>query len=144
MILTSLVKPGVRHPDRRARDQEATVRVVELVFLVLFAIAGYQEARRFARQTGRTPWGWSPWAWAILLGLFFIIGIILLAIAERQGRSRVRQPAAYIPTGYPPQQAGYPPPPPVYPPPGYPPSVYPPQPTTSGYIPDSTTILPNP
>ena len=59
-----------------------------VVFAVLFAIAGYQEARRFARQHGATPWGWDPWVWAVVMLLSWVIGLILLAIAERQGRSR--------------------------------------------------------
>ena len=61
--------------------------IVQLVIAVLFAVAGHQEARRFARQYGRTPWGWDPWVWAIVLGVSFIVGIVLLAIAERRGRA---------------------------------------------------------
>lgn len=57
-----------------------------LIFSALFALAGYQEARRFARQYGRTPWGWDPWVWAIVMFLSLLIGVVLLAIAERQGR----------------------------------------------------------
>src|SRR3954453_8114826 len=65
-----------------------------LVLAVLFAVAGYQEARRFARQYGQTPGGWDPWVWAVVMFLSWVIGIVLLAIAERQGRSRAaRQPA---------------------------------------------------
>ena len=61
--------------------------VVTLVLAAIFAVAGYQEARRFGRQYGRTPWGWDPAAWAAALGLSFIVGIVLLAVAERQGRA---------------------------------------------------------
>jgi hypothetical protein len=64
----------------------------ELVLAVVFAIAGYQEARRFSRQYGRTPWGWDPLVWALVLGLSFLIGIVLLAIAERQGRAKGARP----------------------------------------------------
>src|SRR3954451_18319497 len=83
------------------------------VLAVLFAIAGHQEARRFARQYGDTPWRWDPWGWAVVMFLSWVIGIVLLAIAERQGRSRAaRQPAyasgyvqpAYAQQGY---QQGY-------------------------------------
>src|SRR3954452_24279244 len=76
------------------------------VLAVLFAIAGYQEARRFARQFGATPWRWDPWVWAVVMFLSWVIGLILLAIAERQGRSRgpVRGdgylPQSYLPQGY--------------------------------------------
>jgi len=59
-----------------------------LLLVALFATAGYRRARYFERRYGRTPWGWRPWGWAIALGLSFIIGIVLLAIAERSGRSR--------------------------------------------------------
>jgi Protein of unknown function (DUF2510) len=65
-----------------------------LIFAVLFAVAGYQEARRFARQHGATPWGWDPWIWAVVMLLSWLIGVILLAIAERQGRHRARQVTA--------------------------------------------------
>ena len=73
--------------------------IVTLVFAALFAVAGYQEARRFGRQYGRTPWGWDPAAWAAALGLSLLIGIILLAIAERQDRAAAAgavPPAALI------------------------------------------------
>src|SRR3954453_12683493 len=72
-----------------------------LVLAVLFAIAGHQEARRFERQYGATPWRWDPWVWAVVMFLSWVIGVILLAIAERQGRNRAaRQPAyaaGYVP-----------------------------------------------
>lgn len=58
-----------------------------LVFAALFALAGYQEARRFHREYGNTPWNWEPLVWAIVLFLSWLIGIVLLAIAERQGRN---------------------------------------------------------
>jgi hypothetical protein len=61
--------------------------LVGIILAGLFAVAGYQEARRFARQYGRTPWGWDPIAWAVALGLSWVIGIVLLAVAERQGRA---------------------------------------------------------
>jgi hypothetical protein len=62
-----------------------------LIFSALFALAGYQEARRFARQHGATPWGWDPWVWAIVMFLSWVIGLVLLAIAERQGRRHPRR-----------------------------------------------------
>ena len=65
-----------------------------LIFAVLFAIAGYQEARRFAGQYGATPWRWNPWVWAVVMFLSWVIGLILLAVAERQGRRRARQSSA--------------------------------------------------
>jgi len=61
--------------------------LVGIILAALFAVAGYQEARRFGRQHGRTPWGWNPVVWAVALGLSLVIGIVLLAIAERQGRA---------------------------------------------------------
>jgi hypothetical protein len=59
---------------------------VYLVVAVVFGIAGFQEARRFGRQYGRTPWGWDPLVWGVVMFLSFIVGLILIAIAERQGR----------------------------------------------------------
>src|SRR3954463_9524099 len=69
------------------------------VLAVLFAIAGHQEARRFARQYGATPWRWDPWVWAVVMFLSWVIGLVLLAIAERQGRSRAARQPAYA-TGF--------------------------------------------
>jgi hypothetical protein len=59
----------------------------KLAVVVLFAVAGYQESRRFAKQYGRSPWGWPPLAWAAVLGLSFLIGLVLIAVAERGGRA---------------------------------------------------------
>lgn len=64
------------------------MNIAVLVLAVLFAVAGYQEAQRFAKQHGSTPWRWDPWVWAIVMFLSWVIGLILLAIAERQGRKR--------------------------------------------------------
>lgn len=58
----------------------------QLFILCLFGLAGYQEAQRFERQYGRTPWGLSPWIWAFMLFAVFVVGLILLAVAERMGR----------------------------------------------------------
>lgn len=57
-----------------------------LILAVVFGLAGFLEARRFGREYGRTPWGWNPWVWGIVMFLSFLIGVILIAIAERQGR----------------------------------------------------------
>src|SRR3954468_13919223 len=81
--------------------EEAPVNPALLVLAVLFSIAGYQEARRFERQYGATPWRWDPWVWAVVMFLSWVIGVIRLPIAERQGRNRAaRQPAyaaGYVP-----------------------------------------------
>ena len=73
--------------------------IPQLVLAALFALAGYKEAQRFSRQYGRTPWGWEPWGWALALGLSWVIGIVLLAIAERTGRAQAKRgattPATY-------------------------------------------------
>ena len=63
-----------------------------IVLSCVFGLAGYQEARRFGRVYGRTPWGWEPLVWAVIMFLSFIIGLILIAIAERQGRHRPARP----------------------------------------------------
>ena len=57
---------------------------------ILFAILGFLEARRFGRQYGRTPWGWSPWTWGVICGLSLLVGAILLAVARHQGISASR------------------------------------------------------
>jgi hypothetical protein len=66
------------------------VYLPQLILAALFALAGYKEAQRFARQYGRTPWGWQPWGWALALGLSWVVGIVLLAIAERAGRAQAK------------------------------------------------------
>ena len=70
---------------------------IRLVLIAIFAAAGYQRAQYFERRYGRTPWGWRPWGWAIVMGLSLVIGIVLLAIAERTGRIRAELvgPAQY-------------------------------------------------
>lgn len=81
-----------------------------LVLAVLFGVAGFLEARRFGREHGRTPWGWDPWVWGLVMFLSFLIGVILIAIAERQGRKAApvasyggygAQPPPYASTGQP-------------------------------------------
>jgi len=68
-----------------------------LVFAALFAFAGYREAQRFQRQYGNTPWGWDAWVWSVVLFLSWVIGIVLLAIAERQGRNKAASRRSYAP-----------------------------------------------
>lgn len=70
-----------------------------LVFAALFAVAGYQRARWFQREHGTTPWGWHPAVWGVVMFLSWVIGVILLAIAERQGRNRSSQQPAHS-SGY--------------------------------------------
>lgn len=65
-----------------------------LILCVLLTIAGYGEAQRFERQYGRTPWGLPPWTWALMLGLVWPIGLILLAVAERMGRGEAARAQA--------------------------------------------------
>src|SRR4051812_12877458 len=79
--------------------EEARMNPAVLVLAVLFAVAGFQEARRFERQYGQTPWRWDPWVWAVVMFLSWVIGVVLLAIAERQGRSRAARQPAYA-SGY--------------------------------------------
>jgi hypothetical protein len=70
------------------RLEVAVKLIIELAIALLFGLAGYKEAIRFAQQYGRTPWGLNPWIWAVALGISFFIGCLLLVIAERQGRAR--------------------------------------------------------
>jgi uncharacterized protein YqgC (DUF456 family) len=63
---------------------------VSIVLLVVFFVAGLLEARRFAERYGRSPWGWSPVFWGLVLGLVWPIGLVLLAIAERVGRAQAK------------------------------------------------------
>ena len=68
---------------------------VSLVIGLVFGFAGYQEAGRFAKRHGRTPWGWAPVVWGIVCFLSFLIGLVLLAIAERVGRNAAAKSAEY-------------------------------------------------
>jgi hypothetical protein len=63
---------------------------ISIVLLVVFFVAGFLEARRFAETYGRAPWGWSPVFWGAVLGLVWPIGLVLLAIAERVGRKQAK------------------------------------------------------
>jgi hypothetical protein len=64
---------------------------VSIVLLGIFFVAGFFEARRFDERYGRSPWGWSPVFWGLLLGLVWPIGLILLAVAERTGRAQAKK-----------------------------------------------------
>lgn len=65
-----------------------------IVLGVVFGIAAWKEAQRFEKQYGRTPWGFDPIVWGVVLFLVWPIGLILLAIAERAGRKQAAQRAA--------------------------------------------------
>ena len=67
---------------------------VSLILGAIFALAGWQEARRFGRVYGRTPWGWDPLVWGAILGLVWPIGLLLLAISERTGRAEATKRAS--------------------------------------------------
>jgi hypothetical protein len=85
---------------------------VKLVLVAVFAFAGYQESGRFARTYGRSPWGWPDWLWGLVCGISFVIGIVLLAIAERVGRNAAKHepmPPAAMPPPAPIGQYGPPP-----------------------------------
>ncbi len=100
-----------------------------LGWCAIWAVAGYQRATWFARRYGRTQWGWDPSVWAVVFGLNWVIGIVLLAIAERQGRREAQRrwpgnigmaapgqlphpvpPAPPVPPGYPGAVSGAAPP----------------------------------
>ena len=57
------------------------------IFAILFAVAGYGEAKRCRERYGRYPFGWPPVVWAVVMFLSWLIGLVLLAIAERIVRS---------------------------------------------------------
>jgi hypothetical protein len=106
-----------------------------LIFAVLFGIAGYGEANRTLKRYGRTPFGWPAIVWGVLCFLSWVVGVILLAIAERLIRNRAAktpmhggsytQPVYAAPPGYGPP-TGYGPPPGYAPPAGYGPPQAPP------------------
>jgi len=78
-----------------------------LLFGALFGFLGYREARNFARDYGRSPWGLEPVLWGLIV--FFagnFIGGVLLVVARRSTRSslqREQSPVAAHPSF--PQQA---------------------------------------
>jgi hypothetical protein len=65
-----------------------TGNIIRLIVVVVFAGAAYQHTSHFGRKYGRTPWGWSPWIWAVVCGLSLLIGLLLLVVAERTGRAQ--------------------------------------------------------
>jgi len=82
------------------------------IFAILFAVAGYGEAKRCRERYGRYPFGWPPVVWAVVMFLSWLIGLVLLAIAERIVRSAaakmpqqmfvqpVPMQSMYAPAGY--------------------------------------------
>src|ERR1700710_564145 len=77
---------------------------ISLVFWVLCGIAGYREAVRFQLRYGRSPFGWSPITWGVICGLFFLLGLVLLAIGERIQRGKpVGASYGVLPNGSPAQ-----------------------------------------
>jgi hypothetical protein len=110
-----------------------------LFLALVFGIAGHNEAKRFEKRYGRTPFGWRAYVWGIICFLSFLIGLVLLAIAERIGRKAAANasmygqayaqpvyaqpgygPAPYGSAPYAPAPYG----PPTYAPPGYAPPEY--------------------
>jgi hypothetical protein len=76
----------------------------QLVLAVLFGVAGWHHARHLERKYGSQVWGMPSWAWGLITGFSLLLGIILLAIAER-GLKKLPQQAfvaapAYGTTGY--------------------------------------------
>lgn len=73
------------------------VNPIAVVFAMLCCVACYTEAGRFRERYGRTPFGWSQGLWAVVGLLLSILGICLLGIAERIGRSAAaKQPAGTV------------------------------------------------
>ncbi|HEU0104202.1 MAG TPA: hypothetical protein VFR07_17975 [Mycobacteriales bacterium] len=75
--------------------------VLYLVFPALFGYLGYREARTFAAQHGRAPWGLPPWVWGVFTATSLLIGGVLLAIARRT-TGPATPPPGVPPTAVPP------------------------------------------
>lgn len=56
---------------------------IRFLLVLIFAVAGWQHARHLTRKYGRPPFGLPDWVWGIVTGLSLLIGIVLLAVAER-------------------------------------------------------------
>jgi hypothetical protein len=103
-------------PTASTNKGVSSVNAGVLIFAVLFGVAGYGEANRTLKRYGRTPFGWPAIVWGVLCFLSWVIGAILLAIAERIIRNAAAkapmyggsytQPVYAAPPGYgpPPQQ----------------------------------------
>jgi hypothetical protein len=66
-----------------AKVDASRVNGFQFGLMLLFAFAGWQHARHLEKKYGRTPFNWPDWAWAVVCGLSLLIGIVLLAFAER-------------------------------------------------------------
>ena len=93
------------------------VWMIRLVVIVVLAVGGYQQAGKYEREHGYTPWHLPSWVWGLFFALGLIPGLVLWAIAGRTTK------APYVP--------------PVAPAPGYAPSPAPSGPAVGG-----STILP--
>ena len=56
---------------------------VQLLLGVVFGVAGWQYARKLERDHGAPAWGMPSWVWGVITGLSLLLGVILLAFAER-------------------------------------------------------------
>jgi hypothetical protein len=75
----------------------------QLVLAVLFGVAGWHHARHLERKYGSPAWGMPSWLWGVITGFSLLLGVILLAVAER-GLKKAPVPPQVIP-GFVPMQA---------------------------------------
>ena len=76
------------------------MQLVLLAVVVAVGFAGYREAEKFERQTGKGPWGGSAILWSIVCSLLGLIGLLLLYIAERNTKKQARANAMWPPSQY--------------------------------------------
>lgn len=71
----------------------------QLVLVVLFGAAGWHHARSLEKKYGSRAWGMDAWLWGVITGLSLLVGVILMALAERALKKAPLQAPLGIP-GY--------------------------------------------
>lgn len=80
---------------------------IEIALSIIAAGYTYSGAQRFRAQTGVSPWHLPPWLWGAITFCFWLIGIVLFAVARATTRHRpvdagspaIDQPVQQVVTG---------------------------------------------
>ncbi|MDP9184023.1 MAG: DUF2510 domain-containing protein [Actinomycetota bacterium] len=70
----------------------------QLVLAVVFGAAGWHHARHLERKYGAPAFGLPDWVWGIITFVSLLLGLILLAVAERTLKKNVQPNSIEMPS----------------------------------------------